>query len=102
MVGNAIHAVHPITGQGMNLAIEDVGELVNCLDAYFNNQSTLQEALLRYQTERYPVNEAVVNYGHSLATTFHQREDFAACLNLHMQGSGRDTSYIHKLQAAQA
>ncbi len=102
MIGNAIHAVHPITGQGMNLALEDVGALVNCLDDYFNKHTTLEEALQRYQTERYPVNEAVVNYGHTLATTYHQRESFAASLNLHMQGSGRDTSYIQDLQAARA
>ncbi len=32
MLGDAIHNVHPITGQGMNLAIEDASALADALD----------------------------------------------------------------------
>lgn len=40
LLGDAAHSIHPITGQGMNLAIEDAGELGACLDLHLSGQIT--------------------------------------------------------------
>ncbi|MBB5017613.1 HQNO biosynthesis monooxygenase PqsL [Chitinivorax tropicus] len=95
LLGDAIHTVHPITGQGMNLAIEDAGCLSSLLDQYFQGQITLPTALAAYQQERHPINGGVVEYGHRLASSFHDHRCFAANFNLHLQGSGRNPAMFN-------
>jgi 2-polyprenyl-6-methoxyphenol hydroxylase-like FAD-dependent oxidoreductase len=94
MLGDAIHNIHPITGQGMNLAIEDANELGSQLIRMFSGKATLSEALLAYQVHRHPVNESLVSYGHNLATTFHDKTAFAASFNIGLQTSSRDPQLI--------
>jgi HQNO biosynthesis monooxygenase PqsL len=99
LLGNAIHAIHPITGQGMNLALEDVGILVPALSAYLNGEQSLESTMRHYQDTRYPVNEKVVSYGHRLATTYHERDAFAGSIDLKIQGSSRDQESLRILQS---
>lgn len=99
MLGDAIHNVHPITGQGMNLAIEDAGELALQLGRALSGELALGEALAAYQQTRHGVNEAVVAYGHTLVTNFPDKSRFAACFNGALQGSSRKSEH---LQAAAA
>jgi len=99
LIGNAIHAIHPITGQGMNLALEDVGELVPALESFFSGEKSLSDVLSHYQYVRHPINETVVNYGHKLATTYHQRDAFAGSIDLKIQGSSRDEEALRRLQS---
>lgn len=99
LLGNAIHAIHPITGQGMNLALEDVGILIPALKKYLNGDETLENTMQHYQEIRYPINEKVVSYGHRLATTYHKRETFADSIDLKIQGSSRDAESLHLLQS---
>lgn len=94
MLGDAIHNVHPITGQGMNLAIEDAGELAVQIGSALSGVSALSDALAAYQRQRHGVNEAVVAYGHSLVSNFPDKEKFAACFNGALQGSSRTTSHF--------
>jgi 2-polyprenyl-6-methoxyphenol hydroxylase-like FAD-dependent oxidoreductase len=94
MLGDAIHNIHPITGQGMNLAIEDANELGNQLIQMFSGGTTLSEALRTYQLHRHPVNEGLVSYGHNLATTFHDKTSFAGSFNVALQTSSRDSELI--------
>lgn len=94
MLGDAIHNVHPITGQGMNLAIEDAGELALQLDLALGGALRLDDALAAYQHKRHGVNEAVVAYGHSLVTNFPDKARFAACFNGALQGSSRTTAHF--------
>ncbi|KGS08127.1 MULTISPECIES: FAD-dependent monooxygenase [Burkholderia] len=94
LLGDAAHSIHPITGQGMNLAIEDAGELGQCLDAYLSGQSTLADALGRFERARHPVNEAVISYGHALATTYHDRSALLASFRSQLQTSGRDSALL--------
>ena len=77
MLGDAIHNVHPITGQGMNLAIEDASALADALDLALRDACALEDALAGYQAERFPVNQAIVSYGHALATSLEDRQRFA-------------------------
>ncbi|MGV8321476.1 FAD-dependent monooxygenase, partial [Pseudomonas aeruginosa] len=67
MLGDAIHNVHPITGQGMNLAIEDASALADALDLALRDACALEDALAGYPAGRFPVNQAIVSYGHALA-----------------------------------
>ncbi|MBX3304674.1 MAG: FAD-dependent monooxygenase [Nitrospira sp.] len=94
MLGDAIHNIHPITGQGMNLAIEDANELGKQLIEMFSGRATLPEALRAYQLHRHPINESLVSYGHNLATTFHDKMAFAGSFNVALQTSSRDSQLI--------
>lgn len=102
MLGDAIHNVHPITGQGMNLAIEDAGELALQLGLALSGALPLAQALAAYQRQRHGVNEAVVAYGHSLVTNFPDKAKFAACFNGALQGSSRSTPHFRPTPAEQA
>ncbi|WP_053292976.1 FAD-dependent monooxygenase [Burkholderia pseudomallei] len=94
LLGDAAHSIHPITGQGMNLAIEDAGELGACLDLHLSGQITLADALERFERIRRPVNEAVISYGHTLATTYHDRAALVANFRSQLQTSGRDAAWL--------
>jgi HQNO biosynthesis monooxygenase PqsL len=102
MLGDAIHNVHPITGQGMNLAIEDAGELALQLGQALSGALPLAQALAAYQRQRHGVNEAVVAYGHALVTNFPDKAKFAACFNGALQGSSRSTSHFRPAPAEHA
>ena len=93
-IGNAAHAIHPITGQGMNLAIEDSGELSAQLKAYFNGTQSVYQALENYSNNRHYINEKVVGYGDNLATNFNQQSTFTTKLDLRIQTSGRQLEVL--------
>ncbi|ABC34930.1 squalene epoxidase family protein [Burkholderia thailandensis E264] len=94
VLGDAAHSIHPITGQGMNLAIEDAGELGECLDQHLSGRIALADALDRFERIRHPVNEAVISYGHALATTYHDRAALVANFRSQLQTSGRDAALL--------
>lgn len=101
LIGDAIHNINPITGQGMNLAIEDADELACRLDASLRGENALEDALAVYQTTRYPINEAIVSYGHALTLSFPDKASFARNFNVSLQTSGRDPDQLQKpLRAA--
>lgn len=89
LIGNASHSIHPISGQGMNLAIEDAGELSQGLIKYFKGTERLKETLEEYTEVRHFINKKIVDYGDALATNFGDKEAFARSLNLKLQTSGR-------------
>lgn len=97
LIGNAAHSIHPITGQGMNLAIEDVGELFEWLCAYYNQEISLKEAFEGFQKARLQLNQKVVEYGHQLATNFGTKENFLKSLNTKVQTSSRDLAIINNI-----
>jgi HQNO biosynthesis monooxygenase PqsL len=88
-LGNSAHSIHPITGQGMNLAIEDAGMLYPLLENFFNGVIGLPEAFNRYQSKRHPINDGLINYGDRLIKSFDNRELFTQRLNLNLQTSNR-------------
>lgn len=90
LLGDAIHNVHPITGQGMNLSIEDAGELASALDEELGlGSSGGSRWLERYRANRWAINEAVVEYGHGLCSALKDRERFVASFDRQMQASRR-------------
>lgn len=89
-VGNAAHSIHPVTGQGMNLAIEDAGTLYPLLENYLDGRMDLGSTFRNYQHLRHGVNEKLVNYGHKLVSSFDDRAAFLNSLNLKLQTSNRN------------
>ena len=61
LLGDAAHRVHPLAGQGLNLAFEDVGALFNALAAARAVGTDLSSvfALTDYERARRPRNEAM-------------------------------------------
>lgn len=94
LLGNAAHAIHPIAGQGMNLAIEDAGVLSQHLVLFFAGTQPLAGALQAYEHQRHFVNDAIVRYADQLATSLHDATRFAGCLNLTLQTSSRQFHHL--------
>ncbi|CAI5457849.1 unnamed protein product [Closterium sp. Yama58-4] len=57
LLGDAAHAVTPVTGQGANLAFEDAAQLVECLRVH----SHASDALRSFQSIRMPRVQAVTS-----------------------------------------
>ncbi len=91
LIGDALHNINPITGQGMNLAIEDAGALANILAPFFANpSSTIRSRCFQsFQSHRFPINHKMINYGDKLATAYKSKALFLSCFNPHLQGSSR-------------
>lgn len=89
MPSDIIHNVHPITGQGMNLAIEGASALADAFDLALRDARTLEDALIGYQAERLPVNQAVVSYGHTLAASLEDHQHFVRTFDTALQGDSR-------------
>jgi 2-octaprenyl-6-methoxyphenol hydroxylase len=53
LVGDAAHSVHPIAGQGLNLAIRDVAALVECIDDAANAGGDIGAAVVLERYERW-------------------------------------------------
>ena len=72
LMGNAAHAVSPVSAQGLNLAVRGIKRLVNVLnDAQKNKQSISDLTLLeKYQSQSQQDQEATMNYTDDLMTWF--------------------------------
>lgn len=62
LLGDAVHATSPSTGQGASLALEDAATLARCLDVF----TTFDEAFAAYQRERQPRAELVAKYSRAV------------------------------------
>ncbi|MEN9501099.1 MAG: 2-octaprenyl-6-methoxyphenyl hydroxylase [Pseudomonadota bacterium] len=77
VIGNASHALHPVTGQGLNLGLRDVAQLADLLAevAQVAGDPGAADLLARYQALREPDQQAVVRYTDTLVRVF--SNDFA-------------------------
>lgn len=77
VIGNASHALHPVTGQGLNLGLRDVAQLAELLAeaAHEGSDPGAAELLARYEALRKPDQQAVVRYTDTLVRVF--SNDFA-------------------------
>ncbi|MGV8744098.1 monooxygenase, partial [Pseudomonas aeruginosa] len=77
------------TGQGMKLAIPEASALADAHDLALRGARALGDALGGYQAGPFPVNPALVTYGHALATSLENRQRFAGVFDNALQGSSR-------------
>jgi len=67
LVGDAAHLMHPAGGQGMNMALQDAETLAEELSKSLAGQCSLEEAYQVYETQRRPLNQAVIKRANFLA-----------------------------------
>lgn len=73
LIGNAANALHPVAGQGFNLALRDVAVLYELLAGQQVSElgeATLGELLQRYEVNRKAEQRQVVHLGDGLVTLF--------------------------------
>ena len=54
LLGNAAQTLHPIAGQGLNLALREIAELTDILLGSEHVMETIDEKLLKYEANRQP------------------------------------------------
>jgi len=60
LIGNAAQTLHPIAGQGLNLALRDIAELVELLNE--NELQNIDEKLNAYEDKRQPDIEKTIRF----------------------------------------
>jgi 2-octaprenyl-6-methoxyphenol hydroxylase len=70
ILGNAAQALHPVAGQGFNLALRDVALLAELLAVNATGDAGDARLLERYAGERAPDREAVIRFTDSLVRGF--------------------------------
>lgn len=68
LIGNAAQTLHPIAGQGLNLALRDIAELVEIVDQ--NDLKNIDEKLIKYENKRQPDIEKTVRFTDRLNSLF--------------------------------
>lgn len=72
IIGNAVHQLHPVAGQGFNLGLRDVMELANQLIKVAQNHQDIGslEVLTTYSKVRQKDHSRVINFTDSLVKLF--------------------------------
>ncbi|PWQ94566.1 2-octaprenyl-6-methoxyphenyl hydroxylase [Leucothrix arctica] len=72
IVGNAAHALHPVAGQGLNLALRDVADLAEQVAQALDNDQDIgsMSVLHEYAEQRQSDTQATVRYTDSLVKLF--------------------------------
>lgn len=84
IIGNAVHQLHPVAGQGFNLGLRDVVQLAeNLLNAAQQDEDIgAQEILEQYAEQRQKDHDTVINFTDSLVKLFsNQHLSLAAARN---------------------
>ena len=85
-LGATVLEVHPMTGQGMNVAIEDAHFVSQSLISFFEGKITLSQALTPYHTQRRLVHRTLLRYGNNLATTYNNRDAYLDAFDFKLHG----------------
>jgi len=70
LVGNAANTLHPVAGQGFNLALRDVAQLFDALSDIDWSGPRLEQSLASYQQARLKDQDRVVRAGDGLVKLF--------------------------------
>lgn len=82
-IGNAAQALHPVAGQGLNLGLRDVAQLVEILAKKEHTLGSVEQ-LNSYQQARQADRETVIRYTHTLISLFCNDSFFLG----HLRASG--------------
>lgn len=72
IIGNAVHQLHPVAGQGFNLSIRDVAELAEALIQQQQNQADIGDAafLNRYAKQRQQDHSQTIGFTDNVVRIF--------------------------------
>ena len=70
LIGNAANSLHPVAGQGFNLALRDIAQLFDSLQDVELATTALSDHLQGYQQQRQTDQQQTVGYGHGLVSLF--------------------------------
>jgi 2-octaprenyl-6-methoxyphenol hydroxylase len=72
IIGNAVHQLHPVAGQGFNLGIRDVAQLAETLLQQQQNQGDLgdSELLQRYARQRQKDHDQTIGFTNNVVQIF--------------------------------
>ncbi|MFM8341141.1 MAG: 2-octaprenyl-6-methoxyphenyl hydroxylase [Methylomonas sp.] len=72
IIGNAVHQLHPVAGQGFNLSIRDVAELAEALIKQHQNQADIGEAgfLNHYAKQRQQDHNQTIGFTDNVVRIF--------------------------------
>ncbi|MDJ0832521.1 MAG: 2-octaprenyl-6-methoxyphenyl hydroxylase [Gammaproteobacteria bacterium] len=70
LIGNAANSLHPVAGQGFNLALRDIAQLYDSLLDVDLTSAAGTDQLLDYQRLRQADQQQTVGYGHGLVSLF--------------------------------
>ncbi len=70
VIGNAAHTMHPVAGQGLNLALRDVAVLADLIAHYGNDDAGSDALLEAYEAQRAEDLKNTVRYTDSLVRLF--------------------------------
>ncbi len=72
VMGNAAHSLHPVAGQGFNLALRDVAHLGTCLSAAQNDGCALGdlEVLLQYEQQQKVDQQLTIGFSDKITELF--------------------------------
>lgn len=73
LVGDAAHTVHPMAGQGLNLGLGDVDELVSCIKKAHDSGMDLSSFLHEYNSRRHKDVSISIGGIHALQKLFQVR-----------------------------
>ncbi|AFJ43966.1 FAD-dependent monooxygenase [Francisella orientalis] len=68
--GNALHFLHPVFGQGMNLSIRDIGFLYDLIVESDFSQNSIAEVLEEFTKVRKPDHDRTINITHGFVKWF--------------------------------
>ncbi len=72
LLGNAVHSLHPIGAQGLNLGLRDVAAIAQLIDDAVKKQKDVGDAALlsAYEKWREPDQKRMIQFTHSLTKVF--------------------------------
>ncbi len=72
IIGNAVHQLHPVAGQGFNLGIRDVAQLTEMLIEHYQNHSDIgaAEFLKDYARQRQHDHDKTIGFTNSVVRIF--------------------------------
>ena len=70
LIGNAANTLHPVAGQGFNLALRDVGQLYDAVDSFDLASTELNGRLVDYASGRKKDQQRTVQLGDGLVRLF--------------------------------
>ena len=84
LIGDACHTMHPARGQGMNVAIRNIGKLLGYLPAAgeIHNLPLVCERLRAYDAEQKPQMDPVLNDNHQRALQIDRMDNASAMASI--------------------